>query len=151
LGLSILISQLVVTDIIVLLFGLASLAFLLAGEKFLPGRPVALILVAASIAIITMTSLAQYGVKVVGEIPQGLPPLAAPSLKLRDVDGVIPLAFAGVLLLGILKGVLLAAFASILMLLARASRPRIAFLGKIPGSQRYSDMERIRRMSQFRI
>jgi sulfate permease, SulP family len=51
-------------------------------------------------------------------------------------------ALVGVLLLGILKGVLLAAIASLLMLLAGAARPHVAFLGRIPGTQRYSDLER---------
>src|SRR5262249_27411404 len=44
------------------------------------------------------------------------------------------IALAAVLLLGILQGILLAAFASILLLLARASRPHVAFLGRIPGT-----------------
>ncbi len=51
-------------------------------------------------------------------------------------------AFVGVLLLGILKGVLLAAVVSLLMLLRRAARPHVAFLGRIPGTRRYSDLER---------
>jgi sulfate permease, SulP family len=51
-------------------------------------------------------------------------------------------ALAGVLLLGILKGVLLAVVVSLLMLLATAARPHVAFLGRIPGSRRYSDLER---------
>ena len=46
------------------------------------------------------------------------------------------------LLLGILQGILLAALASILMLLARASRPHVAFLGRIPGTNSYSDIAR---------
>jgi SulP family sulfate permease len=269
----VLLGQLGSTNIIVLCFGLASLAFLILGEKILPGRPVALLLVIVSIMVVSVTSLREQGISVVGQIPQGLPALGLPSLRLRDVDGVIPLAFAcfllayiegisaaraiadkhgyeidprqellglgaanlavafgqgypvagglsqsavndkagaktptalvfasitlalcllfltgllqnlpnvvlaaivlmavkglinitalrhiyrvsrfefkiamiafaGVLLLGILKGVILASIASILMLLARASRPRIAFLGRIPGTQRFSDMER---------
>ena len=51
-------------------------------------------------------------------------------------------ALVGVLLLGILKGVLVAAVASLLMLLAGAARPHVAFLGRIPGTRRYSDLER---------
>jgi MFS superfamily sulfate permease-like transporter len=51
-------------------------------------------------------------------------------------------AFAGVLLLGILKGVVLAAILSLLMLIARAARPHVAFLGRIPGTNRYSGLER---------
>jgi len=52
------------------------------------------------------------------------------------------IALCAVLLLGILQGILLAALASILLLLARASRPHVAFLGRIPGTNRYSDMAR---------
>jgi MFS superfamily sulfate permease-like transporter len=51
-------------------------------------------------------------------------------------------ALVGVLLFGILKGVLVAAIVSILLLLAGAARPHIAFLGRIPGTRRYSDLER---------
>jgi anti-anti-sigma factor len=51
-------------------------------------------------------------------------------------------ALIGVLLLGILKGVLLAVVVSILMLLAGVARPHVAFLGRIPGTRRFSDLER---------
>lgn len=52
------------------------------------------------------------------------------------------IALISVLLLGILQGVLLASIASIFLLLARASRPNVAFLGRLPGSGRYSDTAR---------
>ncbi|MCP3394788.1 SulP family inorganic anion transporter [Bradyrhizobium sp. CCGB12] len=52
------------------------------------------------------------------------------------------IALISVLLLGILQGVLLASIASIFLLLARASRPNVAFLGRLPGSGRYSDSAR---------
>lgn len=52
------------------------------------------------------------------------------------------IALVSVLLLGILQGVLLAAIASIFLLLARASRPNVAFLGRLPGTGRYSDRAR---------
>ena len=52
------------------------------------------------------------------------------------------IALGGVLLLGILQGILLAALASVLMLLARASQPHVAFLGRIPGTNSYSDVAR---------
>src|SRR4029077_6142575 len=51
-------------------------------------------------------------------------------------------ALVGVLLLGILKGVLTAAIASLLMLLTGVARPHVAFLGRIPGTRRFSDLER---------
>jgi MFS superfamily sulfate permease-like transporter len=52
------------------------------------------------------------------------------------------IALGAVLLLGILQGILLAAAASILMLLGRASQPHVAFLGRIPGTNSYSDLAR---------
>jgi MFS superfamily sulfate permease-like transporter len=51
-------------------------------------------------------------------------------------------ALVAVLLLGILQGILLAALATVLMLLIRASYPHVAFLGRIPGTDDYSDMDR---------
>jgi high affinity sulfate transporter 1 len=51
-------------------------------------------------------------------------------------------ALVGVLLLGILDGVLFAVVASVLLLLKRTSRPHVAFLGRIPGTNRYSDLAR---------
>jgi MFS superfamily sulfate permease-like transporter len=55
---------------------------------------------------------------------------------------VAAVAFAGVLVEGILRGVLLAALASILLLLRRAAHPHVAFLGRIPGTRRFSDLAR---------
>ena len=52
------------------------------------------------------------------------------------------IALVAVLLLGILQGILLAALASVLLLLARVSSPHVAFLGRVPGTNSYSDMDR---------
>lgn len=52
------------------------------------------------------------------------------------------IALVSVLLLGILQGILLAAVASIFLLLARASQPNVAFLGHLPGTGRYADSAR---------
>ena len=95
---SILLPQLGDTNLIVLGFGIAALILLIVGEKTLPGRPIALFVVVLSIVVVSITPLAEYGVKVVGELPSGLPSVGRPSLRLRDVDGVIPLAFACFLL-----------------------------------------------------
>src|SRR5262249_2133273 len=51
---------------------------------------------------------------------------------------VAVVALIGVLLLGILKGVLVATVVSLLMLLAGIARPDVAFLGGIPATRRYS-------------
>jgi SulP family sulfate permease len=52
------------------------------------------------------------------------------------------IALVSVLLLGILQGILLAAIASIALLLARASQPNVAFLARVPGTGRYADSAR---------
>lgn len=258
---------------VVLALGTAAILLLIVGERRLPGRPVALAVVALSIIVSSLLGLAALGVPTTGEIPAGLPALQGPALRLRDVEGIVPLAagclllayiegvsaarsfaakhgyaldprqellgigaanlmaglgqgypvagglsqsavndkagartplalvmasitlalcllfltglleslpkavlaavvltavyglfdvpalvrmwrvsridfyaaaiaLAGVLLLGILDGILLAALASILMLLARAARPHVAFLGRIPGTRQFSDLER---------
>jgi len=51
-------------------------------------------------------------------------------------------ALVGVLLMGILDGVLIAVLASVVMLLWRVARPYVAFLGRIPGTERFSDVAR---------
>lgn len=52
------------------------------------------------------------------------------------------IALVAVLLLGILHGILLAALASVVLLLFRASTPHVAFLGRVPGTSHYSDAAR---------
>jgi high affinity sulfate transporter 1 len=261
------------TNFLVLTLGSIAILVLLLGERFLPGRPVALGVVALAIIAASVFGLPALGVPTTGEVPGGLPFLAGPAMRLRDVEGLFPLAagclllayvegvsaartlaakhgytvdprqeflgigaanlaaalghgypvagglsqsavndkagartplalvfasltlalcllfltgllanlpkavlaavvltaviglidvpglfrmwriskldfyaatiaLAGVLLLGILQGILLAALASVLMLLARASQPHVAFLGRIPGTNSYSDIAR---------
>jgi SulP family sulfate permease len=90
--------QLPDTNLAVLAFGLAAIVALLLGERFLPGRPVALLVVVISIVVMSVTSLAELGFTLVGALPKGLPDLHLPGLRVRDVDGVVPLAFACLLL-----------------------------------------------------
>jgi high affinity sulfate transporter 1 len=253
--------------------GLIAVALLVCGETFLPGRPAALMVVALSIAAVSFTAVGEFPLTLVGSVPAGLPHVALPTLRPREVDGLLPLAcgcvllayiegvsaartfaakhgyaldvrqellglgganllaafgggypiagglsqsavndkagaktplalvfasltlalclmfltdlvrnlpkavlaaivlvavsglinlremrhlwrvsrfefsvamvaFAGVLLLGILKGVLLAAIVTILMLLRRVAYPHVAFLGRIPNTRRFSDLAR---------
>jgi SulP family sulfate permease len=86
------------TNVAVLTFGLVAIVVLLLGEKFLPGRPVALGVVILSIIVLSVTPLGQLGFKIVGELPKGLPAFHFPGVRVTDVDGVIPLAFACLLL-----------------------------------------------------
>ncbi len=60
----------------------------------------------------------------------------------RAEFAIAMVALVGVLLLGILKGVIVAAVMSLAMLLRDMARPHVAVLGRIPGTRRYSDCER---------
>ncbi|HMO65965.1 MAG TPA: SulP family inorganic anion transporter, partial [Verrucomicrobiota bacterium] len=51
-------------------------------------------------------------------------------------------ALLGVLGFGLLKGVLVGAIISLVLLIRRAPRPHVAVLGRIPGTRRFSDHER---------
>jgi MFS superfamily sulfate permease-like transporter len=51
-------------------------------------------------------------------------------------------AFIGVLGSGLLRGVMIGALISMGQILRHASRPHVAVLGRIPGTRRYSDLER---------
>lgn len=261
------------TQYLVLAVGAVATVLLVFGERNLPGSPVALVVVALSIIVASVLELPAHGVPTTGEIPAGLPTLSSPGLRLRDIEGIIPLAggclllayiesvsaarafaakhdyaldtrqellgigaanlavglghgypvagglsqsavndkagartplalvfasvtlalcllfltgllenlpkavlaavvltavsglvdvsallrmwrvsrldfyaasiaLVAVLLFGILNGIVLATLASVLMLLARASRPHVAFLGRIPGTNQYSDLAR---------
>ena len=260
-------------QILVLVVGAIAILLLVFGERLAPGRPIALGVVALAIVAASVFGLPALGVPITGKIPPGLPTVEGPALRLRDVEGIFPLAagclllayiesisaartfaakhayaidprreFLGlgaanlatalvhgypvagglsqsavndkagartplalvvastalalclvfltgwlenlpkavlaavvltavyglldfpamlrmwrvsrmdfyaaaialvaVLLLGILQGILLAALASILLLLVRASRPHVAFLGRVPGTNSYSDIAR---------
>jgi MFS superfamily sulfate permease-like transporter len=55
---------------------------------------------------------------------------------------VAMVALAGVLSSGLLRGVMIGAVLSLFRLLRQASRPHVAFLGRIPGTRRFSDRDR---------
>jgi len=82
----------------VLAFGIVVLILLIIGEKILPGRPVAILIVVVSILVISFTPLGNMGFKTVGLIPSGLPQFHIPTLHAGDLDGIFTLAFACFLL-----------------------------------------------------
>ena len=89
---------------LVLAVGAIAIMLLVLGDRLLPGKPVALVVVALSIVAATVLGLPELGVPTTGEIPAGLPALVGPELRLRDVEGIFPLA-AGCLLLAYVEGV----------------------------------------------
>ncbi len=80
------------------LLGGAALAMLILGKRFLPNRPIAIVVVVGGILIASMIDLGQYGVKLLGPVPQGLPPFGLPHLQWSDFNELLPLALACFLL-----------------------------------------------------
>ncbi len=81
-----------------LMVGVGALLLLILGEKLLPNRPIALFVVAISIAVMSWLPLASRGVKIVGAIPQGLPSLSWPLVQWNEVNDLLGLALACFLL-----------------------------------------------------
>jgi high affinity sulfate transporter 1 len=99
-----LVGQLGEMHYLVLVVGVVAIGLIVLGEGLLPGKPVALGVVALAIIAATVLGLPEIGVPTTGKIPAGLPSLAGPTLRLRDVEGIVPLA-AGCLLLAYIEGV----------------------------------------------
>lgn len=74
--------------------GLVALALLLVGDRLFPGRPVALAVVILAILVMSLTSLGEKGVDIVGTIPPGLPHLGIHGVGMRDAVELIPLGLA---------------------------------------------------------
>src|SRR6266516_1264896 len=90
------------TNMASLLLGLGALAVLLLGKRFLKNKPVALFVVIAGIVAAASMDLGRFGVKLLGQVPQGLPPFGLPAVHVSDLNDLLPLAL-GCFLLGMVE------------------------------------------------
>jgi MFS superfamily sulfate permease-like transporter len=81
-----------------LLVGGIALAILVLGKFFLKNKPVAIVVVIGGIIASSAFSLETRGVKLLGDVPQGLPALGLPAIRWSDVNELLPLALACFLL-----------------------------------------------------
>jgi sulfate permease, SulP family len=81
-----------------LLIGSIALGVLVLGKVFLKNKPVAIFVVVGGIAASSLLSLDTRGVKLLGEVPQGLPAIGLPAIRWADLNQLLPLAFACFLL-----------------------------------------------------
>src|SRR5881398_2175212 len=86
------------TNLTSLTIGAAALAVLVLGKIFLKNKPVALFVVVGGIVASGWLGLEARGVKLLGEVPQGLPAFGLPAIHWADWDELLPLAFACFLL-----------------------------------------------------
>jgi SulP family sulfate permease len=89
-----LISHISETNAASLAIGGAALAVLIAGKVFLKNKPVGLFVVIGGIIAASLLGLSARGVKLLGDVPQGLPPLGLPSVHWADFNQLLPLAIA---------------------------------------------------------
>ena len=81
-----------------LIVGGIALALLILGKIFLKHKPVALFIVIGGIVAASAFSLETRGVKLIGAVPQGIPPFRLPAVYWQDLSQLLPLAFACFLL-----------------------------------------------------
>jgi len=81
-----------------LVLGCVALGLLMLGKKLLPNKPVALFVVIGGIAVASLVDLGAHGVKLLGEVPRGLPVPSLPAVPWEDVVDLLPLALACFLL-----------------------------------------------------
>ena len=74
--------------------GLAALGALVLGKFLLPNRPVSLLVVIGGIVAAGLLHLGDKGVKLLGDVPQGLPRLGLPAVSWADVNDLLPLGMA---------------------------------------------------------
>lgn len=102
--LAILAGQLDQAHSLVMAVGGIAIIMIVLGDRLLPGKPIALAVVALAIIAATAFGMPALGVPTTGKIPSGLSTLEGPALRMRDVEGIFPLA-AGCLLLAYIEGV----------------------------------------------
>src|SRR2546430_5752629 len=85
-----------------LLLGISALGLLLLGKRFLKNKPVSLFVVIAGIIVASSMNLGSFGVKLLGQVPQGLPPFGLPAVHVSDLNDLLPLAL-GCFLLGMVE------------------------------------------------
>lgn len=81
-----LVQQVPDTHLFTLALGVGAILALVLGERLLPGRPVALGVVLLSLVVATLGHVERHGVKVVGELPAGLPHFQAAGASLGGCE-----------------------------------------------------------------
>src|SRR6266403_5623049 len=81
-----------------LLIGGIALVLLVLGKILLKHKPVALFVVIGGIVTASALFLETHGVKLIGAVPQGIPPLKVPAVYWQDLNELLPLALACFLL-----------------------------------------------------
>jgi high affinity sulfate transporter 1 len=82
------------THVPTLVFGLLAVASLFILARVFPRRPTILLVVVAAIIAMNIFGLGEKGIKIVGELPTGLPEITMPKIHASDISALIPIALA---------------------------------------------------------
>jgi len=86
------------THALSLITGLGALTVLILGKRFWKNKPVALFVVVGGILVGSWLHMGDRGVKMLGEVPGGLPQIGLPALQWSDLNALLPVAMACFLL-----------------------------------------------------
>src|SRR5512133_2655766 len=86
------------TNSMSILVGGIALALLILAKIFFKHKPIALFVVIGGLVAASTLSLETRGVKLIGTVPQGIPPLKVPAVYWNDLNDLLPLALACFLL-----------------------------------------------------
>jgi sulfate permease, SulP family len=126
-GITVAISALRAAHLPTLAIGLVGIVLLLAGRRFVPRVPMALVVSVGAIAIALALDLPDRGVVVVGDIPSGLPRPRLPVVGWEDLRALLPAA-------GIIAAISYAESVSIAKAVAARSRERLDIDRELYGS-----------------
>ncbi len=82
------------TNVYDLAIGVIGIVAIIIGKKWLKKWPTVLFMVVLGIAVVYFFELADYGVKLVGEVPSGIPRLQIPDVSLVNLLALWPIALA---------------------------------------------------------
>lgn len=74
------------------LLGLGSIAVMVFLKRVAPRFPAPLLVVAGSTLIVYLFQLDQWGVKIVGDIPKGIPRFSLPAFSMESITSLFPIA-----------------------------------------------------------
>jgi sulfate permease, SulP family len=92
---------------ITLSIGIISILVLIYIKKLIPKIPGPLLVVVASILVVYGFNLENFGVKIVGEVPSGLPGFSMPSLDVNAFIALLPMAIT-ISLIGFMESIAMA-------------------------------------------
>ncbi len=94
-------------NLLTFFIGIGGIAFLVFAKKLAPKLPAPLVVVVISILLVYTFQMENAGVKIIGEVPGGLPSLSLPSFELSTIIALFPIAIT-ISLIGFMESIAMA-------------------------------------------